>query len=239
MGPKHLSFDVDVARGIQPRRPLVEGVPSAFEALLDVFSPRIVDVMVDDRRSRLERGAPGHDHEDIPLWFDEEVVEDQTLTKCWAGGTGALVHALGDRLARESPGVLAISAVGALRHRPPGMDIAWYGRWKITDPLVLWELAEVRIEAAAEGFWFSLDLPLYGYPLTSTRLGTRSRVEDGDPAVAAANRAAIIPILGRVPESLGFETSEVRWSTGGDGGPVHPADARDIEDVWLPRLRAG
>lgn len=238
MGPNQLSFDLEIAPGAQLPRPLSEGVPSALEALLDAFSPRIVDVMVDDRPSRLERHAPGHDHGDIPLWFDEEVVAEQTLTKCWAGGTGALVHALGDRLARESPRVLSIRGVGGLRHRPPGMDTAWYGRWKIDNPSVLWEVAEVRVEANPEGFRLSFALPLYGYPLTSTRLGPRGHVEDGDPMVAAANRAAIIPILGRVSTCLGLATSDARWSMGGDATTIPPDDHREMSDVWLPRLNA-
>ena len=237
MGPNQLSFDLDLAPGAQMPRPLSEGVPSALEALLDVFSPRIVDVMVDERPSRLERHAPDHDHGDIPLWFDEEVVADQILTKCWAGGTGAIVHALGDRLARETPSVISVRAVGALRHRPPGMDTAWYGRWKIDSPSVLWEVAEVRADSTPEGFRFSFALPLYGYPLTTTRLGDRGHIEDGDAAIAAANRAAIIPILGRVPACLGFE-SGARWSIGGEGESVHPGDHHEIREVWLPRLGA-
>jgi hypothetical protein len=239
MGTKHLSIDFGVARDVRLRRPLSEGAPAVFESLLEVFSPRDLRVQINGEPGfRLERTAPERAYEETLLWFDEELVTGQVFTRCSAGATAELVSELRDRLAGVSVDTLYIGAQGALRHRPAGMETAWYGRWMITTPPALIELVDVEMQWTQDmrAFWFNL--PVEGYPLTSTQLGSTQFVEDGDSEAAATNRAAIIPVIGRVPACLGLQADEVKWSLVGDAANRYKADTRDIYEVWLPRLRA-
>jgi hypothetical protein len=239
MGLNHLSFDMDAVPGVEPRQPLFVGATEVFRRLLDVFSPRAFLVSFDDFPAfRLERMAAGHEQSETPPWFDEEAVVGEILTRCSAGPTAELISALGDRLSRQPLTELLIVAEGPLLHQAPDGDTAWYGRWKVFDPPVLLELVRVQLEWSREAHAFALTLPFEGYPMTSTRLRADGGVGDADAAVAFANRAAIIPVLRRVPDALGLEPTEVEWTDGGDWDYRYPEDAHEIRDVWLPRLRA-
>jgi hypothetical protein len=238
MGTSHLSLDMDVTLDVRPRRPISDGAPAVFESLLEVFTPRELRIILDDGPVlRLGRHSSER-YGKSELWFDEETVAGEVFTQCSAGATGELISQLRTRLANHPTSSVFIRAEGGLRHSLPGGDTAWYGRWRITTPPALVHLVVVRLEWTADSHAFWFDLPVEGYPLTSTQLGPTEFVKDGDSSAAAVNRAAIIPVLGRVPASLGLETGEVQWSVGGDAPNRYKEDTRDIYDVWLPRLKA-
>lgn len=230
------SFDMDVPRSVSPRRPLAEGAPAVFERLLEVFAPRSLWVQLDGR-DVVELRRTDADAEQA-RWFGEEIVPGEPLTRCPPGPAADLVRELRATLATRNPASLFIGANGALRHRASGTaEEGWYGRWQLETGALL-DLLEVRLQWTEDMHGFELELPHSGYPLTTVRLCSDGSVGAGDLDAARANRAAILPVLAEVPGCLGLTADQVRWSNGGDYGPLFPDDAAELRGVWLPRLRA-
>jgi len=236
MSLKTCSFDMDVPRGVLLERPLAEAAPAVFERLLDIFAPRMLWIQLDGgdvvEFCRTEDGGA-----DGARWLDEEIRPGEVLTRCPPGPAASLLCELRATLAVRDPASLFIGANGALRHRAPGTAAAdWYGRWQLETGALL-DLVEVRLQwTDLHGFEF--ELPHSGYPLTTVQLRGDGSVGPGDPEAAHTNRAAILPVLARIPECLGLAADEVVWSNGGDYAPLFPDDAIELRGIWLPRLRA-
>jgi hypothetical protein len=236
MSLKTCSFDMDVPRGVSLQRPLTEGAPAVFEHLLGVFAPRVLWIQLDGCDVVELRRTDGGTEE--ARWLDEEILPGQVLTRCSPGPAADLVRELRATLATRNPASLFVSANGALRHQAPGTTAAgWYGRWQLENGALL-DLLEVRLQWTDDMHGFELELPHSGYPLTTMRLRGDDSVGSGDPDVARANRAAILPVLAGIPGCLGLAADQVRWSNGGDYAPLFPDDAAELRGVWLPRLRA-
>lgn len=237
MSLKSCSFDMDVPLTAVPRRPIAEGAAAVFEHLLEVFAPRVLWIQLDGRDVvELRRTHDGGTGE--ARWFAEEIRPGEMLTRCPPGPAADLVRELRATLAARNPASLFIGANGALRHRAPGTAAAdWYGRWQLETGALL-DLVEVRLQWTEDTHAFELELPHSGYPLTTVQLRGDDSVGPGDPEVARANRAAILPVLAAIPGCLGLAADQVRWSNGGDYAPLFPDDAAELRGVWLPRLRA-
>jgi hypothetical protein len=241
MSTKLCSFTMDIRGDARPRRDLADGSPAVFEALLDVFAPRVLWLQINGRdTAELDRIVPAAGWGAQPLWMGETLVPGAVLTVCPPGSGAALIAEMKARLAQGNVSSLFVSAQGALRHQAPETSHpAWYGRWKIETPPALLDLIAVRLQWTDDMRAFELDLPMSGYPLTATRLEPDGFVDDGDLVVAAANRATVLSALERVPAALGLVPGEYRWSNGGDYAPLFPADAADIRQEWLPRVNGG
>ena len=199
-------------------------VPAMFEALAGVFAPLDVMLHIDDDSEHIARIDPVRAFGAIPLWCDEELTRD-ALTRCAPTLGIDVIAELHERLAGSAPARFVVSARGALLHRAAQAP-AWYGRWRAAE---LTELVTVHFQWT-EDPWrgFILTAPTGGYPFTAVRL-TTTKATDGDPAIAAENRALWIPALAGVRAALGFDREEVEWRVVGD-----TAARKD----WLPQLRA-
>jgi hypothetical protein len=219
--------------------PAFANVPAVYEALLDVFAPLDVTLRIDDGDvETIARLDPARVFGTMPLWCDEELARD-ALTKCKPALGVDVIAELYDRIARAGTvKSLYVSAQGPLFHRVPGTDApAWYGRWRADS---LRELAIASFVWTAEPTrGFELRCPLSGYPFTSTRPLVRGSLADGDPAVAAENRARLFAALAGVRSAIGFDSHEVRWESEGDYGGLYPDDRREIWKRWLPTLNTG
>ena len=220
-------FFVDMqVRFDAPPPAFATAVPAMFEALADVFAPLDVTIHLDDDTDRIARIDPARVFGTVPLWCDEELTRE-ALTKCAPTLGTDVVAELYERLAGITPARFVVSAHGALLHRAAHTDApAWYGRWRAAQ---LTELVTLHVQWS-EDPWrgFIMKCPTGGYPFTPVRL-TTTKATDGDPAIAAQNRALWLPALCRVRAALGFDREEVEWRVLGDA-----AARKD----WLPRLRA-
>ncbi len=238
MSLKLFSLILDVDRTVaRAPRPLADAAPAVLESMLEVFAPRQLWVQVDGEAPftidalALERVGEQR------LWAEEEVVPGAALTRCPPGPARALIDALRARLAHRHVSALFVGADGALRHRAaPTAEADWHGRWVVAGGLL--EIASLRLQWTADLRAFELSLPHSGYPLTTARLARDGSLEAGEAAVAVANRAAILPVVGRVRGALGLTAGEARWHDDGDYAPLFRADADEVRAVWLPRLGA-
>jgi hypothetical protein len=237
VGFKSFRLELEAHRDVPPPA-FATAIPQLFEALLDVFAPLDVTYAIDGGDFvRVTRLDPVRAFANEPLWCDEELTRD-ALTRCKPGLGTDVVTELYDRFAGIAPQSFYISAEGALRHHAPGTDEpAWYGRWRSTH---LHELCTVSFHWTADPWrGFELRCPLSGYPFTSVRPLVRGSLADGDPAIAAENRALLFPALAKVRGALGFDPHEVEWGhDAADYGPLFPDDRRDIAKRWLPLLAA-
>jgi hypothetical protein len=207
-----------------------------FEALLEVFAPREIAMWIDGAETVVDRIDRDRSYGDDPLWLGEEVTGD-ALTGCPPGPARQLIGEARTALAGKLPDKLLVRATGALLHQAPWTPRpGWFGRWRVDHP-ALHEVVVVRYERSAARHVLELSLPLSGYPLTSSRLTGESRIDPGDPASAAVNRANIVPVVARVRDALGYAAADVEWSNGGDYHALYPADRADLDKVWLPALR--
>lgn len=229
MGFRQFLLEMKVVDGAPPPA-FATAVPAMFEALIDVFAPLDVTIHVDDERLHLARIDPVRAFGTQPLWCDEELTRD-ALTRCPPALGTDVIAELHERLAGIAPATFYISAEGAVLHRAFGTDTpAWYGRWRGAG---MWELATVAFHWTTDPWrGFEMTCPLSGYPFTPIRPLVRDQLVDGDPALAADNRALWLPHLCKVRAALGFDREEVEWGTTGD------AAMTDVRKHWLPPLRA-
>ena len=231
MGFKQFLLEMQVKDGAPPPV-FATAAPAMFEALIDVFAPLDVMIHIDDEQLRIARIDPVRVFGTQPLWCDEELTRD-ALTRCGPTLGTDVIAELYERLAGIAPTSFYVSAEGALFHRAAGTDApAWYGRWRGSG---LWELASVAFHWTKDP-WRGLEMkcPLSGYPFTALR-PLVSRLADGDPALAAENRALWLPHLSKVRAALGFDREEVEWGTTGD---FDASDHAEIRKGWLPKLCA-
>ena len=213
---------------VQPAAPppaFATAIPAMFEALAGVFAPLDVMIQVDDETHHIARIDPVRVFNTEPLWCDEELTRE-ALTKCAPTLGTDVVAELYERLASIAPAAFGVSARGAVLHRASADAPLWYGRWRAAQ---LTDLVTVHFQWTADPWrGFSIQCPAGGAPFAAVRL-TTSKPTDGDPAVAAENRALWLPALCGVRAALGFDREEVAWSVLGDA-----AARKD----WLPHLRA-
>ena len=228
MGFRSLTLCMEVKSDVPPA--FATAIPAMFEALLDVFAPLEVSILVDDRWTEIERFDPARRFETSPLWCDEELTRDP-INRCAPTLGTDVVAELHDRLAGITPKKFFVAADGAVLHRAPGTDApAWYGRWRGAG---LWELAHVSFTWTDDP-WRGIEMrcPLGGYPFTPIRPLVKGRLVEGDPALAAENRALWLPSLCKLRAALGFDREEVAWHTDGD------YDDDELPNHWLPALDA-
>jgi hypothetical protein len=242
MGLKPCYWVMDIPLNAQPQRALSEAIPALFERwLADFFAPRVIYLTLEDvathslaqNSSVAWEGTP-------PLWQGETLREDQPLTHCDPAGSQSLLSELREMLAAHPPTKLHLYAEGALYHQAQGeLTPHWYGRWYTFPPPMLTELVVIRLEWNNERRNLELSFPHSGYPLTSAALLTSAQLGSGDPAMAAANRARIMPALAVTPFCFGLDRAAVRWSNDGDYSGLYPEDAAALRQQWLPKLQSG
>jgi hypothetical protein len=230
------SLILDIRREIE--LPIAQAPSTVLDVLAPVFAPRKVWFLINGEQeievSRESDILVGSQR----LWLGESLEKDAVVTRFVPqdDGLGADIQRV---LRSTSLRSVAMSADGALRYRQTGEDApAWHGRWRLSEPPCLLDLAAVRFQLDGDDRLFEFSLSFSGFPLTSSLLLPDGSVGTADSSAAHDNRMLVFRCLSNLPAALGVPSGAARWSDDGDYGSLYRADADEIRGTWLPLLNA-
>jgi hypothetical protein len=215
-------------------RPIADALPAMFECVGDVLAPLQITYRLEGKEELDRLGGSA-----LGLWPGEEASDGDPITRIVTPRSAGLVAELREALAGAPARAVYASGTCAVRcYAHAGASPAWQARWRY-GKTGFYELATLAYMRDEYEHHVQIEFPAEGYPLTPVRPSIDRIEQDGDSAIAAQNRALILPALGRVRGALGLAPGDVRWTEQSDISHRFPELFEEIEKTWMPKIEAG